>query len=200
MLKKEALAERFYVEFGNMSRIGKQSIIIPDGIEVNINNNLILVKGPKGELSREIHPDINIEIKDKEISVRLKDSKEENTPIWGTYRALIANMIMGVSKGFEKRLIFEGVGFRAVVNENKLVLSLGFSHPVEITASNGVEFKVEKNTIIISGADKNLVGQIAANIRATKKPEPYKGKGIRYEDEVIRRKAGKKAATGTTAA
>ncbi|OGZ32925.1 MAG: 50S ribosomal protein L6 [Candidatus Portnoybacteria bacterium RBG_13_40_8] len=183
-----------------MSRIGKQSIIIPDGIEVNINNNLILVKGPKGELSREIHPDINIEIKDKEISVRLKDSKEENTPIWGTYRALIANMIMGVSKGFEKRLIFEGVGFRAVVNENKLVLSLGFSHPVEITASNGVEFKVEKNTIIISGADKNLVGQIAANIRATKKPEPYKGKGIRYEDEVIRRKAGKKAATGTTAA
>jgi len=200
MLKKEALAERFYVEFGNMSRIGKQSIIIPEGIEVNINNNLILVKGPKGELSREIHPDINIEIKDKEISVRLKDGKEENTPIWGTYRALIANMIMGVSKGFEKRLIFEGVGFRAVVNENKLVLSLGFSHPVEITASNGVEFKVEKNTIIISGADKNLVGQIAANIRATKKPEPYKGKGIRYEDEVIRRKAGKKAATGTTAA
>jgi large subunit ribosomal protein L6 len=199
MLKKEALAERFYVEFGNMSRIGKQSIVIPDGIEVRINGNLILVKGPKGELSLELHPDIDTEIKDKEISIRLKESKKENIPIWGTYRALIANMMIGASKGFEKRLIFEGVGFKAVVNGNKLVLSLGFSHPVEITAPQGIEFKVEKNTIIISGSDKNLVGQIAANIRATKKPEPYKGKGIRYEGEVIRRKAGKKAATSTSA-
>ncbi len=116
--------------------------------------------------------------------------------LWGTIRMLINNMIIGVSKGFEKRLIFEGVGFRASVSGNKLILNLGFSHPVEIEKPKGIEFKVEKNTIIISGADKNLVGQTAANIRAIRKPEPYKGKGIRYEDEIIRRKAGKKATAG----
>ena len=198
MLEKKALAERFYVKFGKMSRIGKQPIQIPDGVEVKINNNLIFVKGPKGELSQELHPEIKAEIKDKEILITLKHNKSFNFAIWGTFRALIANMIIGVSKGFEKRLVFEGVGFRALVSGNKLVLNLGFSHPVEIEASKGIGFKVEKNTITVSGPDKNLVGQIAANIRASKKPEPYKGKGIRYEDEVIRRKAGKKAATGTT--
>jgi len=182
-----------------MSRIGKQSIQIPDGVEVKINNNLILAKGPKGELSWELHPDISAEIKDKQIVIRLKEGKI-NSAIWGTNRALVNNMITGVNKGFERRLVFEGVGFRASVNGNKLVLNLGFSHPVEIEAPKGIEFKVEKSTIIISGPDKNLVGQIAANIRASKKPEPYKGKGVRYEEEVIRRKAGKKAATGTTPA
>jgi large subunit ribosomal protein L6 len=183
-----------------MSRIGKQPIPIPENVEVKINDGLIFVKGPKGELTRKIDSDINVEIKDREILVNLKNAENGNSAIWGTYRALIANMVTGVSKGFEKRLIFEGVGFRAVVNGNKLVLNLGFSHPIEIEALKGIEFKVEKSTIIVSGPDKNLVGQIAANIRASKKPEPYKGKGIRYEKEIIRRKAGKKAATGTAAA
>ncbi len=186
--------------FGKMSRIGKQSIQIPDGVEIKINNNLILAKGPKGELSRELHPDINAEIKDKEILVTLKEDKKDNNVIWGTYRALISNMVTGVNKGFEKRLLFEGIGFKAAVNGNKLVLSLGFSHPIEIDAPKDVTFKVEKNTINISGPNKDLVGQVTADIRALKKPEPYKGKGIRYEKEVIKRKAGKKAATGTTTA
>jgi len=199
MPEKRVSEGKFCVRFGNMSRIGKQLIKIPEGVEVKINDNLISVKGPKGELSRELHPEIKAEVKDKEISITLKDNKSSNSAIWGTFRALIANMITGVSKGFEKKLIFEGVGFRASVNGNKLILNLGFSHPVEIEAPQGVGFQVGKSTITVSGADKNLVGQIAANIRAARKPEPYKGKGIRYEDEVIRRKAGKKAA-GTTAA
>lgn len=194
------MAGKFYVLFGKMSRIGKQSIQIPDGVEIKINNNLILAKGPKGELSRELHPDINAEIKDKEILVTLKEDKKDNNVIWGTYRALISNMVTGVNKGFEKRLLFEGIGFKAAVNGNKLVLSLGFSHPIEIDAPKDVTFKVEKNTINISGPNKDLVGQVTADIRALKKPEPYKGKGIRYEKEVIKRKAGKKAATGTTTA
>jgi len=180
-----------------MSRIGKQPIIIPEEVEIKIDGNSIIAKGPKGELSQRLSSDILVEIKDKKILINLKEEKKENTAIWGTQRALIANMIIGVSKGFEKRLIFEGIGFRASVSGNKLLLNLGFSHPIEIEAPKGIELKVEKNTIIVSGADKNLVGQIAANIRATKKPEPYKGKGIKYEDETIRRKAGKKAATGT---
>ena len=200
MPKEMVSAERFYVKFGNMSRIGKQSIQIPENVEVKISDNLISVKGPKGELMLELISEIKAEIKDEEVLVNPRDAKKVNPAIWGTFRALIANMITGVSKGFEKKLIFEGVGFRAAVNGNKLVLNLGFSHPVEIEAPKGIEFKVEKTTIIVSGPDKNLVGQIAANIRASKKPEPYKGKGIRYEKEIIRRKAGKKAATGTTAA
>jgi large subunit ribosomal protein L6 len=113
--------------------------------------------------------------------------------LWGTYQALISNMVEGVSKGFEKRLSFEGVGYRAALNGNKLVLTLGFSHNIEIEAPKGIEFKVEKNIIIVSGTDKHLVGQIAANIRLKRKVEPYKGKGIRYENEIVRRKDGKKA-------
>lgn len=184
-----------------MSRIGKQPILIPDNVEVKVSNNLLTAKGPKGELNEEIHRDITVEIKDKEIIVRPKHIKEQNMAIWGTCRALIANMIEGVSRGFEKKLLFEGIGFRATVNEDKLVLNLGFSHPIEIVAPKGIEFKTEKNAIIVTGSDKSSVGQIAAKIRAIKKPEPYKGKGIRYEKEIIRRKAGKKAAatTGTAA-
>lgn len=181
-----------------MSRIGKQPITIPEGVEAKIDGNLIMAKGPKGELIQQLSSDIVAEIKGKEILINLKDDKKENTAIWGTYRALVANMIIGVNKGFEKKLVFEGVGFRASVSGNKLVLNLGFSHPIEIGAPKGIEFRVEKNTIIVSGADKNLVGQIATNIRKAKKPEPYKGKGIKYEDEIIRRKAGKKVAGTVT--
>lgn len=176
-----------------MSRIGKQPIKIPENVDVKIDDNFIIIKGSKGELKQKIHPDINLEVKDKKVLVKPRNEKKKNSAIWGTYRALVANMMKGASEGFEKKLIFEGVGYRAAVEGKKLVLNLGYSHPIEIEAPEGIEFKVEKNTIIISGIDKQLVGQAAANIRAKRKPEPYKGKGIRYEDEVIRRKVGKKA-------
>ena len=177
-----------------MSRIGKQPITILDGVDVKISDNFLLIKGPKGELKQKLHSDIDLEIKDKEILVKLRE-KVKNTAIWGTLRSLIANMIIGVTQGFEKRLIFKGIGYKVLVEGKKLVLNLGYSHPIEIETPQGIEFKVEKNTIIVSGFDKQLVGETAAIIRSKRKPEPYKGKGIRYEDEVIRRKVGKKAAT-----
>jgi len=180
-----------------MSRIGKQPITISDGVEVKIDGGLVLVKGKKGELSQKIVSDIKMEIKGKIISLKQENKTKNSLALWGTFRALIANMVEGVSRGFVKKLIIEGIGYKAVVNGNKLVLSLGFSHPVEIVAPKGIEFKVEKNTIIISGIDKQVVGQVAANIRAQKKPEPYKGKGIRYDGEIIRRKDGKKAVSTT---
>ncbi|MDP2934178.1 MAG: 50S ribosomal protein L6 [bacterium] len=176
-----------------MSRIGKKIIRIPDGVDVKVNNNLITIKGPKGELSRELISEISAEVKENNLLINLKKNKKGDSALWGTNQALINNMILGVSKGFEKKLLFEGVGYKAAVNGNKLVLSLGFSHPVEIEAPKGIEFKVEKNAIIVSGTDKHLVGQISANIRLKRKVEPYKGKGIRYEKEIVRRKAGKKA-------
>jgi large subunit ribosomal protein L6 len=176
-----------------MSRIGKKIIQIPSGVDIKINNNLITVKGSKGELSRELAGKVLAEIKDNNLFISLKENEKDDSAIWGTSQALINNMIIGVGKGFEKKLTFEGVGYKAAVNGNKLVLNLGFSHPVEIDVPKGIEFKVEKNVIIISGTDKHLVGQIAANIRLKRKVEPYKGKGIRYEKEIVRRKAGKKA-------
>lgn len=178
-----------------MSRIGKQPINIPEGVEIKIDKDLILVKGKKGELTQKLMSEV--EIKDKTIILKESQKTKESSALWGTFRALIANMVEGVSKGFEKKLIIEGVGYRAALNGNKLVLSLGYSHPIEIQAPKGIEFKIEKNAIIISGPDKQLVGQIAADIRIQRKPEPYKGKGIRYEGEIIRRKAGKKAVSTT---
>jgi len=180
-----------------MSRIGKQSIIIPDGVEVKIDNDLIKVKGKRGELIQKLIPEISVEIKDKNILLLEAKKTKNSIALWGTLRALIANMVEGVSKGFQKKLIIEGIGYKAVLNGKKITLSLGYSHPIEIEAPKDIEFKVEKNTIIISGLDKQVVGQIAANIRIQKKPEPYKGKGIRYENEIIRRKDGKKAVSTT---
>ncbi len=176
-----------------MSRIGKQPIIIPSGVEVKIDGDLIVVKGKKGELTQKLVPEVKIEIKDKIITLQELQKTKNSLALWGTFRALIFNMIEGVANGFRKKLIIEGIGYKAVLNGNKLILSLGFSHPVEIEAPKGIEFKVEKNTILVSGLDKQVVGQIAANIRIQKKPEPYKGKGIRYEGEIVRRKDGKKA-------
>lgn len=178
-----------------MSRIGKQPIIIPDGVEVKIDKDLILIKGKKGELTQKLISEV--EIKDKTIILKEPKKTKESSALWGTFRALIANMVEGVSRGFEKKLIIEGVGYRAALNGNKLVLNLGYSHPIEIQAPKGIEFKIEKNTIIISGPDKQMVGQVAADIRIQRKPEPYKGKGIRYDGEIIRRKAGKKAVSTT---
>lgn len=187
-----------------MSRIGKQPIKIPEKVEVKIEGRFIIVKGPKGELQQEIPAQIKTKIQDNEIvffPVSLKKiSGLEGKKIlanWGTIRMLVFNMIEGVVEGFEKRLELRGVGYRAALEEKKLVLSLGFSHPVEIPLPEGIEFKVEKNIIIVSGIDKQSVGQVAAQIRAKRKPEPYKGKGIRYVGEIVRRKAGKKAVTTT---
>jgi large subunit ribosomal protein L6 len=181
-----------------MSRIGKQPITIPKGVEVKIDGDLIIVKGKNGELIQKLIPEINVEMKDNIILIKESQSTKNSLALWGTFRALIFNMIEGVSNGFQKKLIIEGIGYKATLNGKKLVLNLGFSHPVEIEAPKDIEFKIEKNMIIISGLDKQVVGQVAANIRAQKKPEPYKGKGIRYEKEIIRRKDGKKAVSTAT--
>lgn len=175
-----------------MSRIGKKPILIPDGIEVKIENNIVTVKGPKGELKKEIRPEIRVEIRDKNIFVfPCKDTKKTSA-FWGLFRVYIFNMIKGVTQGYQKDLQLEGIGFRARMEGDKLILQLGFSHEVNIIQPSGIKIAVEKNIIKITGFDKELVGQTAAKIRAIKPPEPYKGKGIRYVGEVVKKKAGKK--------
>lgn len=176
-----------------MSRIGKQPIVIPSGVTVKIDGNLILVKGPKGELKKEIPAEIQVALKDNQIVLRPAKETKKTSALWGLSRALLANLIEGVTRGFEKKLEIEGIGYKMMLQGRDLILSLGFSHPVQFKTPAGIDFKVEKNVIEISGIDKELVAQTAANIRALKKPEPYKGKGIHYVGEVIRRKAGKKA-------
>ncbi len=176
-----------------MSRIGKKPIEIPEGTQVRIDKGDIIVKGPKGELTQLLPLELEVSIKDNKLEVKPKKKTKNSSALWGLFRSLIFNMIEGVNQGFEKKLEINGVGYRAALEGKKLVMSLGFSHPVEMEAPEGIEFNVEKNIITISGIDKQLVGQAAAEIRSKKKPEPYKGKGIKYIDEVIRRKAGKKA-------
>ena len=177
-----------------MSRIGKQPIVIPEKTEVVKNGNVVTVKGPLGELSRQFGSDeIDISINDKEVVLKpLNDSNFANA-LWGTYASHIRNMVNGVNKPFEKKLIIEGVGFKVEMSGDELILSLGFSHKVNVKIPKGLNVTVEKNSILVSGSDKELVGKFAANIRALKKPEPYKGKGIRYDGEIIRRKQGKKS-------
>lgn len=176
-----------------MSKIGKKPITIPEGIVAKITGKEVKIKGPKGELAMNIDPAINIELKDKEIILTIAEQTKGNKSIWGTTRMLISNMIAGVTKGFEKRLEIQGIGFKAALKgKDKIILNVGYTHPVELTAPQGVEFKLDKNIIIISGIDKQKVGQITAEIRAVKPPEPYLGKGIRYVGEVVKRKAGKK--------
>lgn len=176
-----------------MSRIGKQPIKIPEEVEVKLEGNLVVVKGPKGELKIEIKPEVKVDIDNKEVTLNPTNDTKQARSLWGTHRSLIANAVLGVTKGFEKKLEIEGVGYRANLEGKDLVLNLGYSHPIKITPPEGIVFSVEKNIITVSGIDKQLVGQIAAEIRSKRKPEPYKGKGIRYQGEVIRRKAGKKA-------
>ena len=178
-----------------MSRIGKQPITVPDGVEVKINCGDIVVKGAKGELSLFVPREVAVMQADKVITVSLAHETKNSRKLWGTIRALIASMIVGVTAGFEKRLELEGVGYKVALVGKNLELALGFSHPVKVEAPENIIFKVEKNAITVSGISKELVGRIAANIRALKKPEPYKGKGFHYTGEVIRRKAGKKATT-----
>ncbi len=178
-----------------MSRIGKKPILIPQGIEVSIDENKVSVKGPKGELTKIFRPEIVIEEKDNSISVYPKVENKKNKAFWGLTRALLFNMIQGVSQGFEKKLQIEGVGYRAEVQGKEVILRMGFSHLVNFNIPEGIEVSVERNIITIKGIDKELVGLVAAKIRAIRPPEPYKGKGIRYVGENVRRKAGKKAVT-----
>jgi large subunit ribosomal protein L6 len=177
-----------------MSRIGKQPITIPTGTSVAINGDIVTVKGPKGELSRTFRPEVAVAVADNIITTKPQQEDPFALALWGTYASHLANMVHGVNHGYEKQLIVEGVGYRAQVNGNQLTLSLGYSHPVVIDIPAGIEVVVEKNTITIRGINKDEIGQFAALVRSKREPEPYKGKGIRYSDEVIRRKEGKKSA------
>lgn len=176
-----------------MSRIGKKFIEIPSTVKVEISGQHITVSGPKGELKTVIHQAVKAEVKDGKLLVLPKrELSTKDKGLWGLYRALIFNMVHGVQNGFEKKLEIEGVGFKAVVQGDELVMNLGFVNPVKIKKPEGITFVVEKNVITVSGIDRQVVGQISAEIRETKKAEPYKGKGIKYQGEKIRRKEGKK--------
>lgn len=175
-----------------MSRIGNKVITIPAGVEVTQNGNDVTVKGPKGELNLTISPVITMSVSDNEITFTRPDDSKPSRTIHGTTRALVNNMVVGVTEGFEKTLDLIGVGYRAQLQGTKLVLNVGLSHPVEFEAREGVTVEVPANTkIVIKGSNKEHVGELAANIRAVRPPEPYKGKGIRYTDEFVRRKEGK---------
>ena len=169
-----------------MSRIGKKPIEIPEKVEVKIEGDFVIVKGPKGELKKQIPAQVKIDKNQILVS-------SNNSALWGLSRTLIANMIEGVISGFEKKLEIHGTGYKSEIKNNKLIMQLGFSHPVEIEIPENLEVKAEKNIISISGIDKQFVGEFTAKIRDKKKPEPYKGKGIRYIDEVVKIKPGKKA-------
>jgi large subunit ribosomal protein L6 len=175
-----------------MSRIGKQPIEIPQGVTVDVKDNLVTTKGPKGELKVQCRPEVDIKIEDNNIVVAIKD--DAHRAYWGLTRSLIANNVEGVTKGFTKQLEIQGVGYRAKLEGKKIILEMGFSHNVPMDIPEGIEIIIEKNIVTINGIDKQLVGETAATIRAVKKPEPYKGKGIRYVGEEVRRKAGKRAA------
>lgn len=178
-----------------MSRIGKQTVIIPAGTEAKLTGTVFSVKGPKGTLTRDFPGAVTIDIKGNEITfVPSKLGDRTINALWGTYASHVKNMIVGVNEGYTKKLILEGVGFKSDVAGTVLNLALGFSHPVKVSIPNGITVTAEKNNITVTGIDKELVGSFTASIRTMKKPEPYKGKGFRYSDEVIRRKQGKKAA------
>lgn len=176
-----------------MSRIGRQPIEVPAGVNVEFQGEIIKATGPKGTLEVKLLPGLKVEHNENVLAVTKKADNEETQRTFGLQRTLINNIVVGVSQGYERRLEINGVGYRANVAGNTVNLSLGYSHPIEFKLPQGVEAKVEKNLIILNGADKQLVGQVAANIRALRKPEPYKGKGIKYVEERIRRKAGKAA-------
>ena len=177
-----------------MSRIGKQPVAVPDGVEITIEPELVKVKGPKGELEERVSRDIGVEQQNGEIVVTRPSDRGEHRALHGLTRSLIANMVEGVTNGYEKRLEIQGVGYRAQLQGSKLVLALGYSHPVEMDAPAGIDFEVPQPTrVVVRGISKQAVGEVAANIRKQRPPEPYKGKGIRYEGEYVMRKVGKRA-------
>ena len=175
-----------------MSRIGRMPITVPAGVDVKIDGTIVTVKGPKGTLTQEIHPDMIIEREGAEILVKRPSEQKEHKALHGLTRSLLNNMVIGVTEGFKKELEINGVGYRAQKQGKKLVLNLGYSHPVEMEEIDGITIEVpDQNKIIISGPDKQVVGAFAANVREKRPPEPYKGKGIKYVEEHIRRKEGK---------
>lgn len=177
-----------------MSRIGKKPIDLPTTVEVTVKDCEVTVKGPRGSLTQKFDPSVKVEVKDKQVLVSVADPLEKRQrAFWGLFRKLIDNMVNGVVAGFEKKLEINGVGYRVALQGNALVLNLGFSHPIKFALPPGIIAKVDNNQITISGSDRQLVGEVAASIRKLRKPEPYKGKGIKYVGEVIRRKAGKAA-------
>lgn len=178
-----------------MSRIGKMPVIIPKGVKVEVFNNRVKVSGEKGTLEETIHPGIQVKIDEDKIYVSRPSESKFHKSLHGLSRSLIDNMVKGVSSGFEKVLEIQGVGYRAAIEGGKMVIQVGYSHPLKVDPPKGIEFEIEKQKIIkIKGIDKQLVGEIAAKIRVLRKPEPYKGKGIRYIDEIVRRKVGKTGA------
>jgi large subunit ribosomal protein L6 len=178
-----------------VSRVGKRPIPIKSGIEVQIAKNAVTIKGPKGSLTREIPAEMKVELKDSQLSVSRPNNSKPYRSLHGLYRTLLKNMIDGVSSGFERKLEIVGVGYKGEIRKNRLVLQLGYSHPIVFAPPQGIQVAVEGNVnITVTGIDKELVGKVAAKIRSFRPPEPYKGKGIKYADEQIRRKAGKTAA------
>ncbi len=176
-----------------MSRIAKKPIVIPEKTEASFSNGVITIKGPLGEISKTLNNVIEVKIENKEIVLIPKNQSLDTLALWGTYASHIRNMLEGVNKAYEKKLIVEGIGFKSDVKGKELHLALGFSHPVMRVIPDGLKVTAEKNVITVTGVDVEKVGQFVAQVRSLKKPEPYKGKGIRYSDEVIRRKQGKKS-------
>lgn len=175
-----------------MSRVGKKPVILPSGTTASLKDGVLTVKGSKGQLELPVHPRVTLDITAESVTVSVPSQEnKKDKALWGLFRALIQNLVDGVNKGFEKKLEVNGVGFKVATAGTKLTMSLGFSHPVEVEIPAGLQVVVEKNLITITGIDKQLVGQFAANVRSLKPPEPYKGKGIKYVDETILRKAGK---------
>ena len=180
-----------------MSRIGRMPIAVPSGVDVSIDGRKLTIKGPKGSLTRELHPDMTVVREDGTIVVRRPTEQKEHKQLHGLTRTLVSNMVVGVTTGYRKPLEITGVGYRASLVGKKLQLNLGYSHPIEIDPPSGISFELENPTrLTVVGIDKELVGQIAARVRSTRKPEPYKGKGVRYAGERIRRKAGKAGKIG----
>ncbi len=180
-----------------MSRIGIQPVQITNGVTIEINGSKVVVKGPKGELTRTFHPDVTIKQEENNLLVTRASESKQHRALHGLSRNLLKNMVEGVTKGFERKMEIIGVGYRAQANKNKITLTLGFSHPIQFEAPVGIEFKMDedkKNILTVSGIDKETVGEVASKIRSFRPPEPYKGKGIKFKGEVLRRKAGKSAA------
>lgn len=183
-----------------MSRIGKKIINIPAGVTAGVEGSQVIIKGPKGELKLNLHPRVTAAFEKSQITVSVvSENNKQDRSLWGTFSSLIASMVKGVTEGFKKELEINGVGYKATMKGVNLQLEVGFSHPVELKPLPGIKFSVDKNLITVEGADKQLVGEMAAQIRKVKKPEPYKGKGIKYINEVLLRKAGKTAAKGAAA-
>ena len=185
------MEESCFATFGRMSRIGKNPIIVPEGVKIEQDNSSLLINGPKGQLSVDLFEEIDLRVDKDSIGVSIKNNDRHSRAMHGTVRQLISNAIEGVNNGFSKRLEILGVGYSVKSQGNRLVFQLGFSHDIVLELPDGIEADAQKNKLEIKGIDKQLVGQVSAKIRSLRKPEPYKGKGIRYKDEYVRRKQGK---------